>query len=122
MTILISILATLTAAEFFYILYLETFATSSAKTSGVFGISTEELQGETVSTLFKNQGVYNGLLGVLILLAAYIFPSLTAVMCLMVYIILVAAYGSFTSNPKIILMQGGLAILTLLACIVYLVK
>lgn len=117
MTILISILATLTAAEFFYILYLETFATSSAKTSGVFGISTEELQGETVSTLFKNQGVYNGLLGVLILLAAYIFPSLTAVMCLMVYIILVAAYGSFTSNPKIILMQGGLAILTLISCI-----
>jgi putative membrane protein len=37
-----------------------------------------------------------------------------AVMVLMGYIILVALYGGMTSHPKIIIMQGGLAFLTLI--------
>ncbi|HCI85004.1 MAG TPA: DUF1304 domain-containing protein, partial [Lachnospiraceae bacterium] len=64
-----------------------------------------------------NQGVYNGLLSVLILLAVFAFASKAAVVILMAYIVAVALYGSLTSNPKIILMQGGLAILTLISCI-----
>lgn len=115
MTILVKILGTLVALEFFYIMYLETFATTSAKTAQVFQMEVSELQRPTVNTLFKNQGIYNGLLAVLILLALYVFVSKTAVMILMGYIILVALYGSVTSNPKIIVMQGGLAILTLIA-------
>lgn len=115
MTILVKILGTLVALEFFYIMYLETFATTSAKTAQVFHMEVSELQRPTVNTLFKNQGIYNGLLAVLILLALYVFVSKVAVMILMGYIILVALYGSVTSNPKIIVMQGGLAILTLIA-------
>ncbi|MCZ0891044.1 DUF1304 family protein [Ligilactobacillus saerimneri] len=115
MTILVKILGTLVALEFFYIMYLETFATTSAKTAQVFQMEVSELQRPTVNTLFKNQGIYNGLLAVLILLALYVFVSKVAVMILMGYIILVALYGSVTSNPKIIMMQGGLAILTLIA-------
>ena len=115
MTILVKILGTLVALEFFYIMYLETFATTSAKTAQVFQMEVSELQRPTVNTLFKNQGIYNGLLAVLILLALYIFVSKVAVMILMGYIILVALCGSVTSNPKIIVMQGGLAILTLIA-------
>jgi putative membrane protein len=109
------IFAVLTALEFLYIFYLETLVTASAKTSKVFGMEKDELERKSVNTLFKNQGVYNGLLAVLILLAVFAFASKTAVICLMVYIIAVALYGSFTSNPKIILMQGGLAILTLIS-------
>lgn len=114
MSIVIQLFATLVALEFLFIMYLETFATTSDRTSKVFGMSKEELARQSVNTLFKNQGIYNGLLGVLILLAVFVFSSQTAVMILMGYIILVALYGSITSNPKIIFMQGGLAIITLI--------
>jgi len=119
MNLLTKILAVLVALEFFYIFYLETLATDSAKTSDVFGMTREDLRQKNVNVLFKNQGVYNGLLAVLILLAVFAFASKIAVVCLMIYIVAVALYGSITSNPKIILMQGGLAILTLISCIFY---
>lgn len=119
MSVITKIFATLVALEFFYIFYLETIATTSEKTSKVFGMTKEELERPSVNVLFKNQGVYNGLLAVLILLAVFVFGSKTAVMYLMGYIILVAAYGSVTSNPKIILMQGGLAIVTLITCFIF---
>ncbi|WP_288156566.1 DUF1304 domain-containing protein [uncultured Sharpea sp.] len=106
-----------TFAEFFYIMYLETFATTSDKTSQVFQMSKEELSRDSVKTLFKNQGVYNGLISILILLALFVFTSKIAIMILMGYIILVALYGAITSNPKILLMQGGLAILTLISAL-----
>lgn len=114
-----AILATLVALEFLYIFYLETLATTSKTTSKVFKMTKEELSRKSVQTLFKNQGVYNGLLAVLILLAVFVFSSEIAVIVLMSYIILVALYGSFTSNPKIILTQGGLAILTLATALIF---
>ncbi|MGI6067597.1 DUF1304 domain-containing protein [Absicoccus porci] len=117
MNLITKILSVLVAAEFLYIFYLETIATASTKTSKVFGMTKTELRQKNVNILFKNQGVYNGLLAVMILLAVFVFASKTAVVCLMGYIVAVALYGSLTSNPKIILMQGGLAILTLLFCI-----
>ena len=117
MSIISQIIITLVAIEFFYIMYLETFATTSKATGRVFKMSQKELSNSSVQTLFKNQGVYNGLLAVMILLAVFVFASKTAIICLMAYIVAVALYGSLTSNPKIILMQGGLAILTLLFCI-----
>ena len=115
MSMIMKILATLVAAEFVYIFYLETLATDSEKTSKVFGMTRDELGQKNVNVLFKNQGVYNGLIAVLILLAVFVFASKTAVLCLMGYIVLVALYGSITSSPKIILTQGGLAILTLIS-------
>jgi putative membrane protein len=116
MNIVTKILSVLVALEFLYIFYLETIATTSGKTAKVFGMTAEELGRKSVNVLFKNQGVYNGLLSILILLAVFAFASKPAVICLMIYIIAVALYGSFTSNPKIILMQGGLPVLALVSC------
>ncbi len=100
MNIFTKILSVLVALEFLYIFYLETIATTSDKTSNVFGMTKDELGQKNVNVLFKNQGVYNGLLSVLILLAVFVFASKAAVICLMAYIVAVALYGSFTSNPN----------------------
>ncbi|MGM9905789.1 DUF1304 domain-containing protein [Lactobacillus sp.] len=113
MKIALQILACLVAAEFFYIMYLETFATTSKKTAEVFQISQEELRRPALNVLFKNQGIYNGLLAVLTLIAAFALSKLV-LQLLLAYMILVAAYGAVTSQPKILLMQGGLPIFTLI--------
>lgn len=113
MKIALQVLACLVAVEFFYIMYLETFATTSKKTAEVFQMDQEELSRPSVNTLFKNQGIYNGLLAVLTLIAAFALGKIVLQLVL-AYMILVAAYGAVTSQPKILLMQGGLPILTLI--------
>ncbi|GHN45620.1 membrane protein [Lactobacillus delbrueckii] len=113
MKIALQVLACLVAVEFFYIMYLETFATTSKKTAEVFQMDQEELSRPSVNTLFKNQGIYNGLLAVLTLIAAFALGKIVLQLVL-AYMILVAAYGAVTSQPKILLMQGVLPILTLI--------
>lgn len=115
MSMMTTILGTLVAIEFFYIFYLETVATVSASTARVFKMEEEELRRLSVTTLFKNQGVYNGLIGVLILISIYVIPSISWLVLLLAYIILVALYGSVTSDKIILLKQGGVAILTLIS-------
>ena len=115
MNIISIILTLLVAVLFFYIMYLETFATDSDSTSRVFNIDKEELQRPNLNTLFKNQGVYNGLLGVSLLYGSFISKNPKEIVgMLLVYIILVAIYGGLTSDKKIILKQGGLPILALI--------
>ena len=67
MSIITLILAGIVALEHLYIMYLETFATHSDTTSRVFNMSKEELQRDSVTNLFKNQGIYNGLIAVFLL-------------------------------------------------------
>lgn len=119
MSIITTILATLVAIEFIFIMYLETFRTSSDRTSATFNMEKDELNRPSVNVLFKNQGVYNGLIAVLICIAIYVFHDKVWTAILMGYIILVALYGSITSNPKILIKQGGLAIITLITCILF---
>lgn len=112
MTLIATIFTVLVAFEFFYIMYLETFATDSKQASKVFDISQKNLKDKNLNILFKNQGIYNGFLGVgliygLVFEKSIIVPILT-------YIVAVATYGAITSNKKIILTQGGLAILSLI--------
>ena len=115
MNIISIILTVLVAVLFFYIMYLETLATDSDSTSRVFNILKEELKRPNLNTLFKNQGVYNGLLGVALLYGSFISKNPKEIVgMLLVYIILVAIYGGLTSDKKIILKQGGLPILALI--------
>lgn len=112
MSIITIILAILVALEHFYIMYLETFATRSKATARVFNMSQEELQRQSVSNLFKNQGIYNGLIAVF-LLYGLMTGSKLLVLVFLLNVVLVALYGSLTADRKIIFKQGGLAILAL---------
>ncbi|WP_420798191.1 DUF1304 family protein [Fructobacillus papyriferae] len=108
----LQILAVLVALEFFYIMYLETVVPTSEATGRVFSMSQADLKHEKVQLLFKNQGVYNGLIGLFVLVAA--FWQLTWLLPLLLYILLVAAYGAFSAGKVgLFFKQGGLALLTL---------
>ena len=113
MNILTTILAILVAFEHLYIMFLETIATSSESTSRVFGISIDQLKSKPIATLLKNQGIYNGLIAVLLFVAVW-QQDLLWTRLLLGYVILAALYGSLTSKPSIILKQGGLAIIGLI--------
>ncbi|MEO5297966.1 DUF1304 domain-containing protein [Enterococcus cecorum] len=115
MEFIFNLLVILIALEFLYIMYLETFATTSDKTAQTFKMTIKELQNKNVQTLFKNQGIYNGLIGVGLLYAQFIAAnSLELVRFLLIYILLVAAYGAYSSDKSILFKQGGLAIIAVI--------
>ena len=109
MSLLTIILASLAALEHLYIFYLESIRTTSDTTSRVFNMDKEELARPSVTSLFKNQGIYNALIG------AFVSKNSEVVTIFVLFIIGAAAYGAMTANKKIILTQGGPAILALLS-------
>ena len=117
MSIMITILTTLVALEFVYIFYLETLQTTSEATSRVFNMSVETLKNTNITTLFKNQGVYNLMIAVG-LIFGLIIGSREVVGFLLFNIIVVAVYGGLTSQISIIWKQGGLAIITFLLLLI----
>jgi len=119
MEILTKVFVTLTAIEFFYIFYLETVATTSDRTAAVFGIGKHELARDSVNVLFRNQGVYNAAIGAMLLVATYCLRSAAAVALFLADFIVVAAYGAYSSNPKILPMQGGLAAASLVLLLAF---
>ena len=107
MSLLTIILASLAALEHLYIFYLESIRTTSDTTSRVFNMDKEELARPSVTSLFKNQGIYNALIGVFLLYGLFVSKNIEVVTIFVLFIIGAAAYGAMTANKKIILTQGG---------------
>ncbi len=102
MNIISTILIIFVALEFFYIMYLETIATTSKKTSETFNISVDKLKDKNINLLLKNQGVYNGLIGILLIYGLFISSNPKEICAaILVYIIGVAIYGGLSSNISI---------------------
>ncbi|KAA8439183.1 DUF1304 family protein [Weissella paramesenteroides] len=122
MNTLIIILSILVALEFFFIMYLETFATTSSRTAKTFSMSKDDLENEKISTLLKNQGIYNGLIGLGILYLLIFTKNYNgSLLAIMIYIILVALYGSFSSgNKSIFFKQGTLAVIVAILLLIQL--
>ena len=76
------------------------------------------LWGNIYSTnLFKNQGIYNGLIAVFLLYGIFSNSQLL-VTVFVLNVFFAAVYGAVTANKKIIFTQGGPAILTLFSLII----
>ena len=111
-----SVLTAVVAAEQLLIFYLETIATHSSTTSRVFGMSVEELKRPSVTTLFRNLGIYNALLAVGLLYG--LMTSNSEITCLFLLFVLSAAiYGAVSSDKMILVKQGGPTLLALLALV-----
>lgn len=119
LSLITSILICIVSLEHFYIMYLETIATASEKTSKTFGVSTQDLRKPTISVLLKNQGIYNGMLALGLLYTVF-FASAPVEMAavFLLIIVAVALYGGMTSSKSIIIKQGGPAILALLSLLI----
>lgn len=118
MSIVANIVVILTALEFVFIFYLETIATTSKRTASVFNMEQDELKKESVSLLFKNQGVYNLIIAVMLPASLFLVHSKAAVVLFLVNIIAVAAYGGISLNPRIFFKQGTLAVIALILVLV----
>lgn len=123
MSIFSTILASLVALEALYIMQLEMFA-SKEKLENVFGLSKEYLSMEEARVSMKNQGLYNGFIGVGLLFSRFFFPVnsqfIGTTMFVIFVVIIAAIYGWLSAkNIKILLLQGTPAILALLSLIIF---
>lgn len=76
----------------------------------------DDLKEKNLNTLFKNQGIYNGLLGVALLYGTHIsYANVELSVVILIIMFIVAIYGAISSDKSIILKQGGLPFLSLLS-------
>ncbi|MBO0424103.1 DUF1304 domain-containing protein [Enterococcus plantarum] len=120
MQIIPFVLAVIVAIEYYYIVYLEMFQTTSPAAQRSFGLEQEFLEDPRVQILFKNQGLYNGFLATGILWGAFFASNSWSVVTFFIVCVIVAAvYGGMTSSKSILLKQGVPAIITLLALMIF---
>lgn len=90
------------------IMGLEMFA-SPATQAKSFGMPERFVHQPEAQTALKNQGIYNGMLGVLFLLSLVLFSGSAQVMAfrlLSAFVLVVGLYGGFTATKKIFLIQA----------------
>ncbi|HCD08127.1 MAG TPA: DUF1304 domain-containing protein [Lactobacillus sp.] len=121
MQILTLFLVALVALEHIGIAGLEMFAKPDAQ-ANAFDIPVNFVKTKEAQTALANQGIYNGMLGILILMMILFFTGNTLKLILimmMIYIIIVAIYGAVTATKKILYLQGLPAFIALIFVIAF---
>ena len=121
MQILTLFLVALVALEHIGIAGLEMFAKPNVQ-ANAFDMSENFVKTKEAQVALSNQGIYNGLFGVLILLMILFFTGSTLkiiLILMMLYIIGVAVYGAFTATRKILYLQGLPALIALIFVVVF---
>jgi putative membrane protein len=110
------VLVGLVAIEHIYILYLEMIAWTTPRVRRIFG--TTPAFAEESKALAANQGLYNGFLAAgLIWGIAHPQPAVGIQIQLffLLCVVVAAVYGGMTAKRSILIVQGGPALLALLA-------
>ena len=121
MQILTLFVVALVALEHIGIAGLEMFAKPDVE-ANAFDMPVNFVKTKEAQTALSNQGIYNGLLGVLILLMILFFTGSTLktiLILMMLYIIGVAVYGAFTATKKILYLQGLPALIAMILVFVF---
>lgn len=121
MQILTLFLVALVAVEHVGIAALEMFGKPDMQ-ANAFEMPLDFVKTKEAQTALANQGIYNGMLGVVILLMILFFTGTTLkiiLILMMSYIIVVAVYGAFTATKKILYLQGLPALIALVCTVIF---
>ncbi|CAH0418835.1 DUF1304 domain-containing protein [Periweissella ghanensis] len=122
MSLISIIFATIVGVEAFGIMLMEMFF-SPAQLAKEFDLPNEFTAQHEAKVLMANQGLYNGFVAVMTLLSVYLFPTdarYMATLACIIFVVIAAIFGAISGGkPKILLMQGTPAIVTLIILLVF---
>lgn len=114
------ILVLIVAIEHLGIMFLEMFGTPTQQAQA-FDMPLEYVKQRPARVALANQGIYNGMLGVLLITSFWLFHGpvlVTVIRLLLGFIIVVALYGGLTATRKIWLVQLLPAVIALLVTLI----
>jgi len=119
MKIVSDILVIAVAVEHIFIMLLEMFFIKSSIAKRTFNMDSKFLDRKEVGVMFANQGLYNGFLAAGLFWSFFVPESMSTQLRFFFLgcVIIAAIYGTITSNKKILVKQGGLAILAIILLI-----
>ncbi|WP_054648531.1 DUF1304 domain-containing protein [Lacticaseibacillus pantheris] len=97
------------------IMGLEMFASQSTQ-ANAFDMDAEFVAQSGAQTALKNQGIYNGMLGALLVASAFLPAGQVKVMAqlgLALFVLIVGIFGGLTATKKIFLVQALPAAITI---------
>jgi len=115
MELTVIILAAIIGIEHVGMMYLEMFAKPTLQAKS-FDMDLEFVQQPAAQVALKNQGIYNGALGVMLLVSLIVFVGdvkFGIIELIMMFIAVVGCYGGVTATKKIFYVQMAPALITL---------
>ncbi|MTV83167.1 DUF1304 domain-containing protein [Secundilactobacillus folii] len=121
MSIISTILVIVVAVEALGIMGLEMFGSQTATAAKVFDFSAEYQSRPETKTTMANIGLYNGFVGVGLLIMRFMLPENAVLLGCLVFtgfVVIAGIYGAITVNRQIALTQGLPALLAFLSLMI----
>lgn len=116
MGIAFEIVTILIGIEHVGIMLLEMFGRPATQ-ARAFAMDESFVRQKAARVSLANQGIYNGMLGLALIVSQFIFPGITAIMVgrmLLIFVAVVGLYGALTATKKIWFFQFLPAIIGLI--------